>query len=201
MRIRNALAAVAGPGAFALAAFVGAKQESGYVPRDEPISALAAHGTRSAKVMVPGFLGLAAGTLALAGALRGSKAAPKPVPAMLALSGFTVAGAGLARTSDRSCPTRGLNNGDPQLTDDVHAAFSAATFALWIATPLVAAVRARDASAAYRLRSARAGLGTLGLLVGGGMLARRPDPTWSGTAQRAMLASAFSWYLLAGLEA
>jgi hypothetical protein len=200
MQLRNVLAAVAGPAAFFLAAFVGGKQEPGYVARDEPISALAAHGTKSARVMVPGFLGLAGGTLALAAALRGSKAAPTPVPAMLALSGLTVAGAGLARTSDRSCPTRGLNNGDPQLTDDVHMVFSAATFALWIATPLVAAARARDASAAYRVRSARNGLTTLGLLMGGGMLARRADTTWSGTAQRAMLGSAFSWYLLAGFE-
>src|SRR3954470_14637723 len=111
-----------GPGAFATAAFVGGRMEPGYRARDEPISALAAHGTRSAPVMVPGFLGLGAGTVALARALRGTALAPAPVPALLGLAGVTVAGAGLARCSDRTCPTRMLGDADVQATDDLHAA-------------------------------------------------------------------------------
>src|SRR4051794_38326997 len=113
-----------GPGAFATAAFVGGRVEPGYRARDEPISALAAHGTRSAPVMVAGFLGLAAGTVAFARRLRGTALAPAPVGPLLALAGVTVAGAGLARCSDRSCPTRMLGDTGVQPADDLHAVFS-----------------------------------------------------------------------------
>jgi Protein of unknown function (DUF998) len=201
MRARTVAVSIAGPGAFALAAFVGGRIEPGYVPRDEPISALAATGTRSARVMVPGFLGLAAGSVALARELRGSAIAPNPVPALLALVGCTTAGAGLARCSDRTCPTRFLGDENVMPSDDLHVAFSAATFALWITIPLVAAARASDTTAAYRRWSRRSGVATLIGLVGGGMLARRPDAKWGGTAQRVMLASALGWYPLAGINA
>src|SRR5256885_796427 len=100
--------------------------------------------------MVPGFLGLAAGTVGLARRLDGTIAAPAPVPALVALAGLTTAGAGLARCSDPSCPTRGLDNGTPTRSDDLHVLFSAATFALWISTPLVAARKAIDADESYR---------------------------------------------------
>lgn len=198
MPARTALVSVAGPGAFAVAAVVGGRIEPGYVRRDEPISALAAKGSRAAPVMVPGFLGLAAGSVALARELRGTKVAPQPVPAMLALVGLTTAGAGLARCSDRSCPTRFLGDENVTISDDLHAYFSAATFALWIATPLVAAARATEAAPGYRRWSRRLGVATLVGLVGGGMLARNPDATWGGTAQRVMLTSALAWYPLAG---
>ena len=86
-------------------------------------------------------------------------------------------------------------------SDDLHAAFSGATFALWIAIPLVAARRAEDAGPRYRAWCRRLGAATaLGLVVGG-MLARRPSEAWSGTAQRVMLASALGWYPLAGITA
>ena len=198
MRARRLLLSVAGPGAFALAARIGARLEPGYAPRDEPISALAAHGTRSARVMVPGFLGLAAGSIALGRELRGSAVAPQPVPAMLALAGLTTAGAGLARCSDRTCPTRWLGDDNVARTDDLHAYFSAATFALWITIPLVAAARASDAPPAYRRWSRRFATGTFVTLMAGGSHARNPDAKWGGTAQRVMLASAFAWYPLAG---
>ena len=198
MRARTALVSVAGPGAFALAAVVGGRTEPGYVARDEPISALAAQGSRAARIMVPGFLGLAAGSIGLARELRGSKVAPDPVPALLAFVGLTTAGAGLARCSDRSCPTRFLGDENVTRSDDLHAWFSIATFGLWITIPLVAAARASDAAPGYRRWSRRLGLATLAGLVGGGMLARRPDSRWSGTAQRVTLTTAFAWYVLAG---
>ena len=119
-----------GPGAFGLAAVVGGRREPNYRGTDEPISASAAKGTRAVKFMVPGFLGLAAGTVGLARELRGSPAAPDPVPALVALAGLTTAGAGLARCSDRSCPTRWLGDLDYTRSDDLHVGFSAATFAL-----------------------------------------------------------------------
>ena len=201
MRARPVAWAVVGPGAFALAAFVGGRRQPGYRPRDEPISALAAHGSRAATVMVAGFLGLAGATLGLARELRGSVVAPKPVPALVALAGLTTAGAGLARCSDPSCPTRWLGDLETTRSDDLRAYVSAATFALWIATPIVAARRATDADQGYRAWSRRIGLSTLGLLLFGGVLARRPSQRWSGAAQRIMLASAFSWYPLVAMRA
>lgn len=201
MRARTVLASLSGPGAFAAAAWIGGRMEPGYRARDEPISALAARGTRSAPVMVPGFLGLSAGSFALARELRGTAAAPRPVPGLLALAGLTVAGAGLARCSDRSCPTRMLGDTVVTRSDDLHAAFSAATFALWVGIPLVAARRAGAADPRYRSWSRRLGVSTLVLLVGGGMLARDPAGVGSGAAQRAMLTSALAWYPLAALAA
>jgi len=195
------LSSLVGPGTFALAATAGRRLVPGYSRRDEPISALAACGSPAAGVMVPGFLGLAAGSVALARSLRGVETAPRPVPALLATAGLTVAGAGVARCSDRSCPTRMLGDTDVRPTDDLHAAFSAATFALWIIIPLVAARRADDASPAYRRASRVIGWSTLALLVGGGLLARRPSQRGSGTAQRLMLTSALAWYPLAALSA
>ncbi len=201
VRARRVVWSLVGPGSFALAAVVGARRVPGYNPRDEPISALAATGSDAARVMIPGFLGLAVGSLGLAHALRGSPAAPSPVPVLLALAGVTVGGAGLARCSDRSCPTRMLGDENVTRSDDLHAACSGATFALWIAIPLIAASRGVNASAHYRRTSCAFALTTLAALVVGGQRARRPAATWSGTAQRVMLASALSWYPLAALHA
>jgi hypothetical protein len=201
MRSRRILWSMAGPGSFALAARAGGRIVPSYSRRDEPISALAAKDSPAAGVMIPGFLGLAAGSVALAHQLRGTAVAPKPVPGLLALVGLTTAGAGLARCSDRSCPTRLLGDDAVQRSDDLHAAFSGLTFALWIAIPLVAARRAEGAGSGYRRWSRRLGVTTLVTLLGGGMLARRPSTAWSGTAQRVMLASALSWYPLAGITA
>ena len=189
-----------GPASFGIAAVVGGRLEQGYRDRDEPISALAAHGTRSACVMVPGFLGLAAGSLLLARDLRGAAAAPRPVPAMVALSGLTTAAAGLARNSDRTCPTRFLGDTGVQRTDDLHAAFSMATFALWIATPLVAARRATGAGPAYRRRSRGLGLGALAATLAMGRVARGENTAWAGALQRLMIATALAWYPLAASE-
>jgi hypothetical protein len=73
-----------------------------------------------------------------------------------------------------------------------------ATFALWISLPLVAARRATGASPAYRRACRLLGWSTLATLLGGGSLARREDQRGSGIAQRAFLAGAFSWFVLAG---
>src|ERR1700730_14781468 len=175
MRGRAALWSVVGPGAFALAATVGGRIEPGYSRRDEPISALAANGSGAARVMVAGFLGLAAGSCVLARELRGSPAAPNPGPALLALAGLTTARAGLARCSDPSCPTRALGDQDVMPSDDLHAAFSAATFALWISIPFLAARRGEDCGPRYRRWCRRLGFMTLLTLIGGGALARRPS--------------------------
>jgi hypothetical protein len=196
VRARRIATALIGPGSFALAASIGRRREPGYDPRAEPISALAAHGTRAAGVMVPGFLGLAAGTLALARSLRGTAVAPTPVPELIALAGVTVGGAGLARCSDRSCPTRMLGDEVVERTDDLHAAFSAATFALWIAIPFVAAARAKDAAPGFRRASRALGVSTSVALMITGRMAQGDSP-WSGTGQRVFLVCALAWYPLA----
>jgi len=192
---------VVGPGSFALAARLGASLEPGYKRRDEPISALAAKGSPAARVMIPGFLGLAVGSVGLAKGLRGSAVAPSPVPALLALAGLTTAGAGLARCSTRTCPTRLLGDLDVTPSDDLHAAFSGTTFALWIAIPLVAARRAQQVEQRYRTWCRRLGVTTLMGVLGGGLLSRPSSRAWSGSAQRVMLASALSWYPLAAITA
>jgi len=192
---------VVGPASFALAAARGSRLVPGYSRRDEPISALAAKGSPAARVMVPGFLALSLGTLGLARDVRGSAAAPPPVPAMLGAASLAIAGAGLARCSDRTCPTRLLGDSDVTLSDDLHAAFSAATFGLWIAIPLVAAKKAEAAGDRYRRWSRRLGGFTATTLVISGLLARTSSERWSGWAQRVMLASALAWYPLAGVTA
>jgi hypothetical protein len=199
VRVGRVLCAIAGPAAFASAAYVGARRQPGYRPRDEPISALAAHGSPAASVMVPGFFGLSLGTLALARSLRGRAVAPSPVPQMLTAVGLAVGGAGIARCSDPSCPARWLGD-EVELTDDLHVAISAVAFFGWAFVPLVAAVRARNAPARYRRWSAVLGVTTLATMIGGGRFQRNPNGEWSGTAQRVTLASAFAWYLLAGAQ-
>ena len=92
-----------------------------------------------------------------------------------------------------------LGDTDVMRTDDLHAAFSAATFALWVAIPLVAARRARSASPHARRASRVLGLTTLSALLVGGRLAQRPSKPGSGTAQRFMVASALAWFPLAAL--
>ncbi len=201
MQTGAVLWSVVGPGSFALAARLGGALEPGYRRRDEPISALAAKGSPAAGVMIPGFLGLAVSSAGLARELRGSVVAPSPVPGLLALAGLTTAGAGLARCSQRSCPTRLLGDEDVARSDDLHAFFSGATFALWTAIPLVAAHRAQDAEPRYRRSCRHRGVTTLLGLLGGGLLARSSSRAWSGAAQRVMLASALSWYPLAAIAA
>jgi hypothetical protein len=199
LRIRRALWSLAGPGAFATAAYAGARRQPGYRPRDEPISALAAHGSQAASVMVPGFYALAGATVLFARSLRGSAAAPAPVPQMLTVVGLAVGGAGIARCSDPSAPARWLGD-EVKLTDDLHVAVSGVAFAGWAFIPLVAAARAKGASPGYRRLSATLGATTLATMIGGGRFQRNEGTKWSGTAQRVTLASAFAWYLLAGAQ-
>jgi hypothetical protein len=192
---------LAGPAAFASASIVAGRRTPGYSARDEPISALAAQGTPAAPVMVGGFLGLAAGTAALAASLRGTRAAPKPIPTLLAATSVTAAAAGLARCSDRSCPTRFLGDDGATLIDEVHGAVSFITFLLWITMPFVASTHAQDASPRYRRISRAIGVAAFGTFIGGGLLARRPDGHWSGVGQRVFLATVLAWYPLAAIEA
>jgi Protein of unknown function (DUF998) len=202
MKTLRALApALAGPAAFFGASIAGARRESGYSHRDEPMSALAAHGTRSGPVMVGGFLALAACTLALGRAVRGSRL-PAVIAPMMTLTGLTIAGAGLARCSDRTCPTRGLDNGDPKLTDDLHMAFSAPTFVLWTAMPLVAGVFGTRLAAVDRKRALMFGAASVATVVANSaLLSRGVDKRGGGWSQRAFVGTALAWYPFAAVAA
>src|SRR5262245_18370129 len=100
--------ALIGPACFAAAAIVSDRRVPDYSHRDEPISALAAQGMPSASVMVPWFLGLAAGTFVLGRRLADTRM-PRAVALGMQVAGVGVAVAGLGRCSDRTCPTRGMN--------------------------------------------------------------------------------------------
>jgi Protein of unknown function (DUF998) len=199
-RRRAVFAAALGPAAFSMAAVLSSRLVDDYRHRDEPISALAARGMPSAPLMVMGFLGLGAGTVALGSELRGS-ALPSSLPVALRIAGITTMVAGLARCSDRSCPVRLL--GDPGATrsDDLHGAASMLTFILWGVMPLVAAARGRELHAIHRGVSALLGVTTAAAWGATGLLMRREDRQWSGLAQRLMVASALSWFPAAALAA
>jgi len=201
LKLRALVPALAAPAAFFGAAIKGARLEGGYSHRDEPMSALAAHGTASGPVMVGGFLGLAASSFLLGRALRGSRM-PGAVAGMMQLAGVTIAGAGLARCSDRTCPTRGLNNGEPKLTDDLHVAFSAPTFMLWTAMPLIAGIVGTRLAPIDRKRALVFGTASLTtMLVNSAMLSRGADVRGGGWSQRAFVASALGWYPCAAVAA
>lgn len=122
--------------------------------------------------MVGGFRGLAIGTLAVARRLRGT-VVPRPVPGLLALTAATTAGAGLSRCSDRSCPNRfeGARNADR--IDDLHGAFSVATFALWFGTPLLTAAGGRALGRGGRAASGVLGAASAAAFATTGMRRRR----------------------------
>jgi hypothetical protein len=175
--------------------------EPGYSHRDEVVSALAAKGSRAAKVMVPGFVSLAIGTVGFACSLRGSRVAPRPVPMLIGIAGLTTAGAGLARCSTRDCPSHLGGDDSATLADDLRAVAGLLTFALWVAIPLVAAARPKQVPDSYRTRSRVISATTFAALVAHIGLLKTPSRRWSGAAQRAMIASALAWQLLAGMTA
>jgi hypothetical protein len=192
--------AIVGPAAFTTAAVFSGRRVSGYSHRDEPVSALAAKKSDAAPVMVMGFLGLAAGSFALGRRLRGTRL-PNGISKMLRFSAVTTALAGLAQCSDRSCPSRFLGDTSATHSDELHGIFSMATFVSWIAMPLLAATRGTNLQRKDRVGSLAVGLTAFAGWLGTGLLVRRRAPTWTGAAQRVMVASALVWYPLAAVAA
>ncbi len=194
------MAAALGPASFAISAIVSSRLVEDYRHRDEPISALAARGLPSGPLMVMGFVSLGAGTFLLGSELRGS-ALPSSLPAALEIAGITTTIAGLARCSDRSCPVRLLGDTGATRSDDLHGAASMATFILWGVMPIVAAIRGRELNAIHRRVSAVLGITTAASWGATGLLMQRDPRHWSGLAQRLMVASALSWFVVAALAA
>ena len=173
-----------GPGAFVLAAVLGARRQPGYSHRSHHISGLAAQQTRSAVVMIPGFLALGAASLAMPSGPRGERA-------LLRMAGLGTILAGLFRCSDVSCPdpTR-----DPEATasDSAHAIVSIATFVAWTLLPFVDASHRR--SPMLRAMTVGNGVATAAGFVSAG-LTQRSDDANKGIAQRVFLGSVFAWYV------
>jgi hypothetical protein len=141
-----------GPAAFVAATVIGGAMQPGYDHRRFHISGLAAHGARSAPVMIPGFI-----TLGIAGLVTPATGLARP---LVRVAGAGTMLAGVFRCSDVRCPdpTR-----DPKATteDAVHAAVSIVTFIVWTALPSV------DASQAGSTR-ARVGNLLLGAITAAG---------------------------------
>ena len=185
---RNA-AGVWGPAAFVLATLLGARRQSGYSHRRHHISGLAAHHTRSAVVMIPGFMTLGAATLAMPSNHRGQRA-------LLRVAGVGTILAGGFRCSDMSCPDP---TKDPEATaaDSAHAIASIVTFVTWTLLPFVEASNRR--SPTCRAITIGNGVATaVGFVTAG--LTDRSDAPNKGIAQRVFLGSVFAWYITDALR-
>jgi uncharacterized membrane protein len=172
-----------GPGSFAAAAVLAARLQPGYSHVRHHISGLAASGQRSATVMVPGFMALGTATLAM----------PVPGTALAALArtaGTGVIGAGLIPASQPRCPQPTI---DPEATaaDLGHGIVSVVAFTAWTAIPFVAAAQAGPAW--YRRLNRVLRVTTAAGFVGAAVTTRL-DASVKGLAQRAFLASVFTWY-------
>jgi hypothetical protein len=171
-----------GPAAFATASVLAGWRQPGYDHRRFHVSGLAAHQTRSAPVMVPGFLALGLSSLVMP--------ASRSTRPLLRMAGVGTVLAGVFRCSNVQCPDPAS---DPDATreDAVHAAASIGTFLVWTALPFVDAVTSR--STAARVNKAVLGVVVAAGLVAAGATARSDHPQ-KGVAQRVFLSSVFVWY-------
>lgn len=147
--------------------------------------------------MIPGFVALGIGTIDLARNLAASNRAPDGVRRMVLTAGATTIGAGLARCSSRSCPSKFLGDVDAAFSDELHGAFSMATFLLWIATPLVSAHSASIVDPVYARRARALSAGTFLAWAATGALVARRSSRWRGLTQRLMAVAALAWFPLA----
>jgi hypothetical protein len=127
-RLWRQAAGLWGPAAFVAATLIGGARQPGYDHRRFHISGLAAHGTRSAPVMVAGFI-----TLGIAGLVSPATRATR---LLVRTAGVGTVLAGAFRCSDVRCPEPGR---DPDATtaDAIHAVASVVTFIVWTALPFV----------------------------------------------------------------
>ena len=86
---RNA-SGIWGPGAFVLAMILAGRRQPGYSHRRNHVSGLTAQHTRSAVLMVPGFMALGAASLAMPGGERAQRALLRVAGVGTILAGLVV---------------------------------------------------------------------------------------------------------------
>jgi hypothetical protein len=190
MTLVRRTAAIWGPVAFAGAAAGAATLQPGYSHRTHHISGLAAAGQRSALLMVPGFVALAASNLMMP--IRGTTAT-----LLTRACGFGVLVAGLVPASAPDCPRPGIDP-DAKRIDTMHTVASVATFVAWTARPIVAS--RSDERCWFRRVSTVFAISTLAGLFGAGITSQLGSPR-RGLAQRVFLGSVFGWQLIASIAA
>ena len=181
--------------AYGTATALAGRRVPGYRHVEQPISALAAHGSAGAVLMVPGFCALGVGSLSLARAL-GNDPSLRRVAPVVATSGIAATGAGLARCSSPACPSP-IRGDDVEMTDVLHTAFSIPAFLAWVTAPLVAATAATG-SRRYGRQSALLGTTALASYVMLRRAARQDSP--AGLLQRLTISIALAWEVLTALE-
>jgi hypothetical protein len=173
--------------AFAGAAVVAGRKEPGYSHRRHHVSGLAARGHRSASIMVPGFVVLAAAQAVIS----------SPTPTLRRLTRTAAATtfvAGVFRVSDPRCPQP--DEPDATASDLAHGAASLVTFGLWAAMPILAAV---DERLGWLARLGRVvAVPTVVAFVAAGVTTRR-NSSVRGLAQRSLLALVFLFLGASGL--
>jgi hypothetical protein len=114
------MAGLWGPLVFGLSATAAGRRQLGYDHRSDYVSGLAARGTRSAPVMIPGFVALGTANLV-------TPSDDLVVSTLRRIAGAGTFAAGLLRCSDVRCPDP-LTDPDATGSDAAHAAVSVAMF-------------------------------------------------------------------------
>ena len=182
-------AGVWGPAGFVLATLIGARRQTGYSHRRHHVSGLAAQHTRSAVVMIPGFMTLGTATLTMPSNSRGTRA-------LLRVAGVGTILAGGFRCSDMCCPDP-TKDPDATAADSAHGIASIVTFVAWTLLPLVDAMHRR--SPASRAITVANGVAIAVGFVVAGLTDRSDDPN-KGIAQRVFLGSVFAWYITTAVQ-
>ena len=182
-------AGIWGPTIFCGAAVMAALRQPGYSHRSYHVSGLAAHGERSARVMVPGFLVLGLSSLMM-------PAPTATVRGMTRFAGLATIVAGLVPASAPHCP-RPFVDPDATASDVGHGVASVATFALWTAMPITAYCQCEPGW--FRSLSGALGILAVGGFVAAGATTNALSPC-KGLAQRAFLGAIVAWYGATAIE-
>ena len=182
-------AGVWGPAGFVLATLIGARRQTGYSHRRHHVSGLAAQHTRSAVVMIPGFMTLGTATLTMPSNHRGTRV-------LLRVAGAGTILAGGFRCSNMCCPAP-TKDPDATAADSAHGIASIVTFVAWTLLPFVDAIHRRSPTS--RAITVGNGVATAVGFVVAGLTDRSDDPN-KGIAQRVFLGSVFAWYITTAFQ-
>lgn len=181
-----------GPAAFAATSIAAMRRQPGYSALRNPVSGLAARGTASARIMVPGFLAWGVSQLALGHALD-RRGALRRQSLTLASAGMATIATGLLPASAPRCPMP-FQDPEAEPTDVRHGLTSLAAFAGFLTLPVLSALgpTAGPLPRWHRKVSAAVALPTGAAFLATGAAAQRA-PQWWGLAQRSFLALVFTW--------